>query len=169
MTPSIQDISHQQYRIEQFLYAVAAACDIQDWDQYLSFFSEDSVLHIPQWETEHQHTNDPKREMSLMYYPTRGGLEDRIFRIRTGKSAACTPMPRTLHSINNVRPSLRSDGLIAVHVNWMTHYYRFGEANLFFGTAHYHLDQKENDFKIKYKQTILLNDKIDSVLDFYHV
>ncbi len=169
MNASAQQTTNQQHNIEQFLYAVAAACDRQDWDQYLSFFSEDSVFHIPQWETEHQHTTDPKKEMSLMYYPTRGGLEDRVFRIRTGKSAACTPMPRTLHGINNVRPNLRPDGLIAVNVNWTTHYYRFGKAHLFFGTAQYHLEPHENSWKIKYKQTILLNDKIDSVLDFYHV
>ena len=30
-----------QYRVEQFLYAIAQACDAQDWDRYLDFFSED--------------------------------------------------------------------------------------------------------------------------------
>lgn len=159
----------RQHSIEQFLYAVSLACDNQDWDHYLDFFSKDSVFHMPQWETEHQYTTDPKKEMSLMYYANRGGLEDRVFRIRTSKSAACTPMPRTLHNINNVRVTPRADGLFDVHANWSTHYYRFGKAYLFFGVAHYHLAEQENGWKIKYKQVILLNDKIDSVLDFYHV
>jgi 3-phenylpropionate/cinnamic acid dioxygenase small subunit len=47
MNASAQQTTNQQHNIEQFLYAVAAACDRQDWDQYLSFFSEDSVFHIP--------------------------------------------------------------------------------------------------------------------------
>ncbi len=159
----------RQLSIEAFLYQVAEACDEQDWDRYLSYFSDDSELHIPQWISEHEYTTNPKREMSLMYYPNRGGLEDRVFRIRTGKSAACTPMPRTLHSINNVRHTANADGTVAVAVNWVTHYYRFGEANVFFGKANYVLRQTQAGWLIAYKQVILLNDKINSVLDFYHV
>lgn len=157
-----------QLEIEQFLYAVSEACDEQDWDRYLSYFTQESVFHIPQWKGEHEYTTDPTKEMSLMYYGNRGGLEDRVFRIRTGKSAASTPMPRTVHSVNNVRYQ-QDDHLFKVTVNWLTHYYRFGQAGLFFGVAYYHLIQVDGAWKIDYKQVILLNDKIDSVLDFYHV
>ena len=79
------------------------ACDAQDWDTYLEMFSEDSEFHLPQWDSEHVYTTDPKNGMSLIYYPNRGGLEDRVFRIRTGKAASTIPMPRTLHLISNVR------------------------------------------------------------------
>src|SRR5258708_40269800 len=34
-------------------------------------------FHVPQWDSEHVATTDPKREMSMIYYATRGGLEDR--------------------------------------------------------------------------------------------
>lgn len=168
-------MSHQtetmqlQHQIEQFLYQVSATCDAQDWDAYLQAFAENVEFHIPQWDSEHQHTTDPKREMSLMYYANRGGLEDRIFRIRTGKSAASSPMPRTLHLISNVRHSINKEGLIEVHTNWVTHYFRFGESHLFFGNARYLLEKQGDTLKIRYKQAILMNDKIESVLDFYHV
>src|SRR3712207_6909137 len=33
-------------------------------------------------------TEDPHREMSLIYYGNKGGLEDRVFRIRTERSSA---------------------------------------------------------------------------------
>lgn len=157
-----------QIEIEQFLYEVAEVCDLQDWDRYLDYYSENAIFHIPQWLDEHRHTTDPKREMSLMYYANRGGLEDRVFRIRTGKSAASTPMPRTVHMIDNIRYH-QEDEIYKVKVNWVTHYYRFGVAGTFFGHAYYDLIKEDDLWKIAYKQVILLNDKIDSVLDFYHV
>lgn len=154
--------------IAQFLYAVSDACDLQDWDRYLAYFADDSEFHIPQWKSEHEYTTNPKREMSLMYYPNRGGLEDRVFRIRTGKSAACTPMPRTLHMVDHICYQ-DVEGGVEVKANWVTHYYRFGEKNVFFGRVVYRLVPDNGSWKIAYKQVILLNDKIDSVLDFYHV
>lgn len=159
----------QQQSIEQFLYRVAELCDSQDWDAYLDQFAPECEFHIPQWNGDHEITQDPKREMSLMYYADRTGIEDRIFRLRTGKSAASTPMPRTLHLINNVRWAPRDDGQVQAKVNWVTHFHRFGESGYFFGTASYTLRGDGDDWKITRKHTVLLNDKIDSVLDFYHV
>ncbi|MCP1106598.1 anthranilate 1,2-dioxygenase small subunit [Serratia nevei] len=159
----------QQYAIERFLYQVSDACDHQDWDRYLNYFTADAELHVPQWRSEHEYTRDPKREMSLIYYATRSGLEDRVFRIRTGKSAACTPMPRTLHSIDNVCFQVAETGQLTVSVNWVTHYYRFGESRHFFGRANYRLRWQEGQLKIARKHVLVLNDKIDSVLDFYHL
>ena len=74
-----------QYQIEQFFYRKSELCDAQDWDAYLELFAPDSEFHLPQWDSEHVYTQDPKREMSLIYYANRSGLEDRIFRLRTGK------------------------------------------------------------------------------------
>lgn len=159
----------RQYSVEQFLFQVSEACDQQDWDRYLGYFMEDAEFHVPQWRSEHQYTQDPKREMSLIYYANRSGLEDRVFRIRTGKSAACTPMPRTLHVINNLRCQPEENAYLPVSVNWITHYYRFGESRHFFGRAHYRLCRQDQQWKIASKQVLLLNDKIDSVLDFYHL
>ncbi|QTF92175.1 anthranilate 1,2-dioxygenase small subunit [Halomonas sp. BM-2019] len=159
----------RQQSIEQFLYRVAELCDDQEWDGYLAQFAPECEFHIPQWKGEHEITVDPKREMSLMYYPDRTGIEDRVFRIRTGKSAACTPMPRTLHLIGNVRCSDREDGQVQVRVNWVTHFHRFGESGHFFGTADYTLRDAVDGWQITRKHTVLHNDRIDSVLDFYHV
>ncbi|RMS67780.1 Benzoate 1,2-dioxygenase beta subunit [Pseudomonas savastanoi] len=99
-----------QYRIEQFLYHMAEVCDAQDWDRYLDLFSEDSEFHLPQWDSEHVYTTDPRKGMSLIYYPNRGGLEDRVYRLRTGKAASTIPMPRTLHLISNVRIAPAGEG-----------------------------------------------------------
>lgn len=159
----------RQYTVEQFLYQVADACDRQQWDRYLDFFSQDAEFHVPQWCNEHQYTRDPQREMSLIYYANRSGLEDRVFRIRTGKSAASTPMPRTLHLISNVQIEPDGDDSLNVSVNWLTHYTRFGETAHVYGRAGYRLCQQDGELKISRKHVLLLNDKIDSVLDFYHL
>ncbi|WP_233407888.1 anthranilate 1,2-dioxygenase small subunit [Marinomonas spartinae] len=155
--------------IEQFLYKQAEYCDRQQWDEYLATFDENAEFHIPQWDSEHVHTTDPKREMSLIYYASRAGLEDRVFRIRTGKSAACTPMPRTMHSVNNVQGEEQADGTWKVKANWVTHFYRFGESESFFGRVEYTLRAEDGSWIVQRKQAILLNDKIRHVLDFYHV
>jgi anthranilate 1,2-dioxygenase (deaminating, decarboxylating) small subunit len=156
--------SQLQYRIEQFFYRNAEACDAQDWDTYLAMFSDDSEFHLPQWDSEHIYTTDPKKGMSLIYYPNRGGLEDRVFRIRTGKAASTIPMPRTLHLISNVRIAPLQDDELEVRVN-----YRMQTAEQFFGRATYRLRPDGESWKIARKHVVLLNDTINSVLDFYHL
>ena len=158
-----------QYRVEQFLYRKAELCDRQDWDAYLALFDENAEFHIPQWESEHAYTLDPKRGMSMLYYPSRAGLEDRVFRIRTGKSAASTPLPRTLHLVSNVMAVETAPGQAEVKAKWVTHYHRFGVAAHFFGEAQYRLQAQGGDWRILRKHVLVLNDTIDSVLDFYHV
>ena len=158
-----------QTSVEQFLYRKAELCDRQDWDEYLALFDENAEFHIPQWDSEHVYTTDPKREMSMVYYSARAGLEDRVFRIRTGKSAACTPMPRTLHLINNVRVEELADSELEMKAKWVTHYYRFGLAEYFFGEARYRLKPAGTSWIITRKHVLVLNDKINAVLDFYHV
>lgn len=158
-----------QYEIEQFLFRKAALCDAQDWDAYLDLFDEHSEYHVPQWDTEHTYTTDPKRGMSLIYYANRSGLEDRVYRIRTGKSAASTPMPRTLHETGNVRIRPLDDGQLEVKANWNTLYYRLGKAEQLFGHVTYHLRRHGEDWRITRKHVLLLNDTINSVLDFYHL
>ncbi|MCW3478422.1 anthranilate 1,2-dioxygenase small subunit [Neisseriaceae bacterium JH1-16] len=162
-------MSHTQYVVEQFLYRKAELCDAQDWDAYLELFDEDSVFHVPQWESEHAYTTDPKRGMSLIYYTNRSGLEDRVFRLRTGKSAASTPLPRTLHQISNVRVVEQPDGHLEVKANWVTHYTRHGVSEHFFGRVSYRLRPDGDSWKITRKHVLLLNDTINSVLDFYHL
>lgn len=158
-----------QAAIEQFLYRMAEFCDRQRWDDYLTCFDPSASFHVPQWDSEHVVTTDPTREMSLIYYPDRRGLEDRIFRLRTGRSAASTPMPRTLHLISNVRVLSEIGDRCEVAAKWVTHFFRFGVTACFFGEATYCLKRDADDWRILSKHVLLLNDTITEVLDFYHV
>ncbi|RON40296.1 anthranilate 1,2-dioxygenase small subunit [Pseudomonas brassicacearum] len=158
-----------QYQIEQFFYRKSELCDAQEWDAYIKLFDEHSEFHLPQWDSEHVYTVDPKREMSLIYYPNRSGLEDRVFRLRTGKSASSTPMPRTLHLINNVRIEEVKGGELEVRLNWHTLFYRLATSEQFYGRATYRLKPHADSWLITRKHVLLLNDTINSVLDFYHL
>lgn len=73
--------------------------------------------------------------MSLMYYATRAGLEDRVFRLGTGKSAASSPMPRMLHHMSNVMVQPLDDGEVQATAKWVTHVYRFAQSSYFFGDS----------------------------------
>ncbi|GAA5235359.1 anthranilate 1,2-dioxygenase small subunit [Verticiella sediminum] len=157
------------HRVEQFLYRHAALCDAHDWDAYLETYTPDAVFHMPQWDGDLVHTSDPTREMSLIYYPSRAGLEDRVFRLRTQASAASMPLPRTMHQISNVRATRQADGLLRADANWLTCYVRHGEAGMFFGRATYELRPDAHGWRIARKHCLLLNDTINAVLDFYHV
>jgi anthranilate 1,2-dioxygenase (deaminating, decarboxylating) small subunit len=162
-------MSDLQKSVEQFLYRKAELCDRQAWDDYLELFDEGAEFHIPQWDSEHVYTKDPKREMSMIYYANRSGLEDRVYRIRTGKSAASSPLPRTLHLVSNVTVQEASESQVEVKAKWVTHYYRFGAAAHFFGDATYTLKPAGDSWQILRKHVVVLNDVIDSVMDFYHV
>ena len=163
MNPNLQN------SVEQFLYRKAELCDSQAWDDYLALFDEESEFHVPQWDSEHSYTTDPRRGMSLIYYANRSGLEDRVFRLRTGRSAASTPMPRTMHQISNVRIREMEGGRLEVKANWVTHHYRFDVSDCFYGYVTYQLRPDGDSWKITRKHVVLLNDRINAVLDFYHL
>ncbi|WP_306790406.1 aromatic-ring-hydroxylating dioxygenase subunit beta, partial [Escherichia coli] len=69
---------------------------------WLTCYADDASYWMPAWDDDDQLTEDPQSEISLIYYPDRGGLEDRVFRIKTERSGASTPEPRTSHMISNI-------------------------------------------------------------------
>src|SRR4030088_686763 len=86
MLATIQNLDRQT--IEDFLYAEARCLDEKDWDGWLSHYSKDAVFWMPAWDDDDKIVEDPQREISLIYYGSKQGLEDRVFRIRTDRSSA---------------------------------------------------------------------------------
>lgn len=155
--------------VVRLLYEEAASLDERRWDDWLALFEPDAEYWIPAWDSEDEHTRDPQSEVSLMYYPDRTGLEDRVFRIRTGKSAASTPLPRTCHMISNIRIDPADGGARRVRTHWTTHLFRNREVTGYFGRAEYLLARRPDGWGIRRKMTLVLNDRIDTVLDIYSV
>ena len=155
--------------IQSFIFQEARALDERRWNDWLDFYAEDVEFWMPAWDEDDTLTTNPQNEVSLIYYANRSGLEDRVFRLRTGRSAASTPMPRTMHQISNVRIREMEGSQLEVKANWVTHHYRFDVSDCFYGYATYHLRPDGDSWKITRKHVVLLNDRINAVLDFYHL
>lgn len=152
-----------------FLYREARLLDDRQWDEWLTLYSENVVYWMPAWDDDDQIVEDPQSEISLIYYPNREGLEDRIFRIKTERSGATMPEPRTNHAITNVEIVAEREGEIDVRFNWHTLSHRYKETQGFFGTSFYTIATDGETLLITNKKIVLKNDYIHQVIDIYHV
>ena len=156
--------------VTQFLYAEARALDDRDFETWLTFYQKDAEFWMPAWDDDDRLTEDPQSEISLIWYGDRGGLEDRVFRIRTERSSATSlPEPRTSHNIANVEITERSEGRIELRFNWVTLSYRYKTVDTYFGTSFYTLDTSGDKPLILKKKAVLKNDYIHHVVDVYQI
>lgn len=163
-------------RIVDLLYREAACLDQQRWDEWLALFLPDCEYWVPAWKSAHEPTADPRREVSLIYYASRAGLEDRVWRVRSGRSVASRPLPRTQHAVSNVRVDVAGNGdptegpAWRVEANWTVHAYllKSREVQVLFGRSEYRVVEREGQLQIARRKAILLNDLMPAMLDFYH-
>ena len=157
-------------QITAFLNAEARALDDRDWDTWLSFYHKDCPFWMPAWDDFDELTEDPQNEVSLMYYPDKAGIEDRVFRIKTDRSSATSlPEPRTNHNLSNIEVTQRDGNKISLRFNWLTLSYRYGATDQHWGTSYYTLDTSGDRPLITSKKVVLKNDHIHHVIDVYHI
>ncbi|CAN5301491.1 benzoate 1,2-dioxygenase small subunit [soil metagenome] len=155
--------------ITAFLYREARLLDDRAWDEWLNCYSPKAVYWMPAWDDDDTLVEDPQRHISLIYYPNREGLEDRVFRIKTERSSASMPEPRTAHFIANVEVLAQRDGEVDVRFNWQTLSHRYKVTDTFFGTSFCTLDLHGETPVILSKKIVLKNDYIHQVVDIYHI
>lgn len=156
-------------KIQTFLYGEARALDDKQWDEWLKYYDASAKFWMPAWDDEDELTEDPQTEISLIYYPNKDGLEDRVFRIKTERSSASTPEPRTCHNISNVEIVEDRGEELDIRFNWNTLSFRYKTTDNYFGCSFYTLKKNEDSFSIIYKKVILKNDYIRQVIDVYHI
>jgi len=157
-------------RCADLLYTEARLIDLKAWDDWLALYLPEAEFWVPAWDTEHSYVSDPQNEISLIYYADRSGLEDRVFRLRTGMSSASVPLPRTSHLVGNVQASRQANGDFEVYASWQVTYFKHKETHFFAGQYEYTLrPQDDGSLRIARKKIIVINDLIPQVLDFYHV
>jgi benzoate/toluate 1,2-dioxygenase beta subunit len=161
-TPTIADI-------QAFLYRECRLLDDEQWDEWLTCYHPDAVFWMPAWDDEDKLVTDPQREISLVYYPNRQGLEDRVFRIKTERSSATMPDTRTSHNISNVEVESERDGVHVVRFNWHTLSHRYKTNYSYFGMSRYVIDFSGETPMILNKYVVLKNDYINQVIDIYHI
>jgi len=156
--------------VQQFLYREARYLDDREFEKWIECYHPDSEYWMPAWADDGELTTDPAAEISLIYYPNRGGIEDRVFRIRTDRSSATSlPEPRTGHNITNVEVIEERGFVVDVRFNWFTLYFRYNTVDTYFGTSHYTIDFSGEQPLIMKKKVVLKNDYIHHVVDIYHV
>lgn len=156
-------------QVQAFLYREARLLDNQQWDEWLACYSTNVDFWMPAWDDDGELTRDPQTEISLIYYPDRSGLEDRIFRIRTERSSASVPLPRTMHQISNVEIVSQTGDQMQVCFNWQTLSFRKQISTSYFGTSQYTLDVSGAQPVIQRKCVVLKNDYISHIIDIYHI
>jgi 3-phenylpropionate/cinnamic acid dioxygenase small subunit len=163
-------VSEDLLRIaSDLLYREAAFIDQQRWAEWLDLFVEDAEYWIPCWDDDGALTGDPTAEVSLIYYKTRQGLEDRVWRITSGLSPALAGMPRTCHQITNVRLGNSDGESLEVASNWITHSFHHGETTAFYGFYDHRLRRVGDRWRISRKKITILNDVIPTLLDIFSV
>ncbi|WP_423603547.1 aromatic-ring-hydroxylating dioxygenase subunit beta [Sphingomonas sp. MS122] len=156
---------------EDLLYREAALLDEGGWDEWLALYTEDAVFWMPAWRDEEAPASDPDTELSLIYYDGRSGLEDRVFRARSGQSVASRPRPRCMHAIGNVRLIDCAGGIAEIASSFTVFLYdlRAGRTHHFFGRYRHTLRHEAGAWRISRKHILLLNDTIPTVVDFYSI
>lgn len=168
MTTALAEITRTE--IEDFIFYENRLLDDRKFEEWLELYREDAEYWMPAWDVDDTLTQDPQREISLIYYPNRGGLEDRVFRIRTERSSATSiPEPRTGHYATNVEILERREGEVDVRYNWISYYFRYNTTDHYFGTTWLTLDVTGETPKIAKKKIVLKNDFIHHVVDIYQV
>ena len=156
--------------VEQFLYAEARMLDDRDFEGWLDCYAPEAEFWMPAWDDDDTLVTDPQKEISLIWYGNKGGLEDRVFRIRTERSSATSlPEPRTGHNITNVEIVSQEGDTVEVRFNWFTLYFRYDTVDTYFGTSYYTLNVSGPRPLITRKKVVLKNDYMHHVVDIYHV
>jgi len=155
--------------VRDFLFREARYLDDKDWDSWLALYAPDATFWMPSWDDSDELTEDPQSEISLIWYGSRSGLEDRVFRIQTERSSASIPDTRTSHNISNIELLEQADGLCKVRFNWHTLSFRYKSVDSYFGSSFYTLDVRGENPLIKAKKVILKNDYVRQVIDVYHL
>jgi benzoate/toluate 1,2-dioxygenase subunit beta len=155
-----------------FLYREALLLDRGDYDAWLDLYTPDCLFWMPAWRDDGTQTEDPERELSLIFYRGRRNLEDRVQRIRSPVSVASRVMPRVAHIVGNVLAEtldggarMRLDSSFIVNVQDL----RSHRAHAYFGRYEHELRLENGAWKISQKIIRLMNDVVPTMVDVYGI
>ena len=156
--------------LQAFLFREARLLDDKQWDEWVTLYRPDAEFWMPAWDDDGELVNDPHREVSLIYYANRNGIEDRAFRIQTERSSATSlPEARTSHNLSNIEILEQDDTTCKLRFNWVTFSFKYKTTDTYFGTSYYTLDISGESPLITNKKVVLKNDYIRHVVDIYHI
>ncbi|HZS70096.1 MAG TPA: aromatic-ring-hydroxylating dioxygenase subunit beta [Burkholderiales bacterium] len=99
----------------------ARLLDEARFEEWLALYAEQCIVWVPAAER----PGDPRREVT-MFFDDRQRLQDRIFRLRTGKAWSQVPPSRTVRMVSNVEV-FRAGQRLMVRSNLLLTEFRAGE------------------------------------------
>lgn len=156
----------------ELLDSEAFCLDMRRWEDWLALYREDCEFWAPAWKTDNDLTDDPMREVSVFYFKSRAGLEDRIWRIQSGEAPSLNPLPRTTHTISNtVLAGGATDDAMTLHSAWTCHVFflRNRTQHVFFGRRTDELVRDGGGWRIQRKTVVLMNDYVPAMIDVFCV
>lgn len=152
------------------IYSEARLLDAQRWDEWLSLYCEDAVYWVPAFRMDGSYTEDPATELSMIFINGRGGLGDRIFRIRTEIALSATPVPRTSHLVGQVILDNDDGRHIRAYASWQVVWSNdIRGSQVRAGSYEYELRREDGQFRIARKKILLLDPTIDGYFDVYAI
>ena len=128
------------------------------------------MFWVPAYTDRGELVDEPEQRINLIYITSKKGLDERVFRIETGHSVASSPTPRTCHLIANVVADDLGDGEVAVRANWQVASYTNDRGSVLRnGHYQYVLVGAPGDFRVARKKIVMLEEKMESFIDFYSV
>ncbi len=154
-----------------YLYREALLLDRLDFDGWLDLYTADCLFWMPAWRDDGTQTDDPERELSLIYYRGRRNLEDRVQRIVFGPSVASVVMPRVAHMIGTPLAEPAGEGRLRVESSFTVNVYdvRSNRSHTYFGRYEHELLHEGDMWKISRKIIRLMNDVVPTMLDVYGI
>lgn len=152
---------------EDLLFREALLIDSRCFAEWLDLFTPDVEFWMPAWRDEATLTQDPDRELSLIYYKGRRNLEDRVMRLTSGLSVASLPLPRVVHQVTNVLVLAADETSADLSAAFACHRFdvRMNRTDCFFGRYEYRVVQQDGALRIARKKIVLLNDTVPTVVD----
>lgn len=151
------------------LASEALFLDEQRWREWLDLYTEDAVYFVPAWQSEDKLTDDPKTQLSLIYIPSRSGLEERIFRIESRDSFASLPLDRTAHLTSSILVTGADGDTLEVAATWLVHSVGVRGQATRGGRYKYTLRRVGGALRIARKVTVIIDEKLEGVVDVYHL
>ena len=155
----------------EFLYREALMLDRGEYDAWVDLFTPDCLFWMPAWRDDGTQTEDPDRELSLIFYRGRRNLEDRLQRIRSGFSVASVVMPRVAHMVSGVLVEEASDSRLKLSSSFIVNVQdvRVNRTHSYFGRYEHELALEDGQWKISEKIIRLINDVVPTMLDVYSI
>lgn len=148
--------------VERFLFAEADLLDSRSYAAWLALFTPDAHYWVPAT----SRTNDPAREVSIVYDDVQF-LAERVWRLDSGQAFAQEPLSHTAHLVTNVVlerdaerdgfPTAVGDDEIAVSATFLVAEYRRGAQHHHAGRYRYRLRRVDDELRIVLKKVELIS------------